>query len=292
MASIPPEKLARIAAAAAVEWGRPWRVEDLRMKALAAYRAAMRRTVNSGLSREQASAHQRKLIYEQVSKAGREMDPLPFGQSKPTPRQIETALGSFTVEDWTPVEPWPPIELSPPMEGWPIIEARHGLMESVGRVEVEALLDHIRRDTGDLKRTIGTRKLEAIEGVAIMRHVELSLPDDRSMLNPVSDVYWSLLWAELAREANRQGRGLPARGRSVIEQASNRNTAKRLSKVDEQTGREMTVSPYEVRKWRERAAKMSYERFAAEAGANDEEERAAAFITWLSMIRTKHQRTN
>jgi hypothetical protein len=288
MASVPPEMLARIAAAAAVEWGRPWRVEDLRMKALAAYRTAMRRTVNSGLSREQASAHQRKLIDEQVSKAGREMDPLPFGQSKPTPRQIETALRSFTVEDWTPVEPWPPIELSPPLEGWPIIEARYGLMESVGRVEVEALLDHIRRDTGDLKRKIGTRKMEAIEGVAIMRHVELSLPGDRLMLDPVSDVYWSLLWLELAREANRQGRGLPARGRSVIEQANNRNTAKRLSKVDAQTRREMKVSPYEVRKWRERAERLPYEEFVADVGAD--EEKRAAFVNYYTMIRKKHRR--
>jgi hypothetical protein len=290
MASIPPEKLARIAAAAAVEWGRPWRVEDLRMKALAAYRAAMRRTVNSGLSREQASAHQRKLIYEQVSKAGREMDPLPFGQSKPTPRQIETALGSFTVEDWTPVEPWPPIELSPPMEGWPIIEARHGLMESVGRVEVEALLDHIRRDTGDLKRKIGTRKLEAIEGVAIMRHVELSLPDDRSMLNPVSDVYWSLLWPDLARQANREGKGHPATGRSVAELSSNRSIARHLSKRDEQTGREMKVSRYEIRRWRARAERLPFEQYAADVGADDDEKRAAAFIDWLTMIRKKYQR--
>jgi hypothetical protein len=52
----------------------------------------------------------------------------------------------------------------------------------------------------------------------------------------------------------------------------------------------MKVSPYEIRKWRERMEKLSFEAFAAEVGADDEEERAAAFVAWLSMIRRRHQR--
>jgi hypothetical protein len=292
MSSISLSKLCEIAAAVAFELGLQWRLEDLQMRALEAYRTAMRRTASSGLSREQASKLVREHIYKHVLKAGKGMDALPPGKSKPTPEQIETALEAFTVRQWTPVERFPPIELSPPMKDWPIIEYRYGLMESASLVEVEALLSYIRQNAGDLKQRIGARKVEAIEGRAIERSTKLCLAEDRSEVCPISDPFWAAFWREQARQANREGRALPASGRSVIEQASDRSIAERLSKVDEQTGREMTVSPYEVKMWRERAAKISYERFAAEAGANDEEERAAAFITWLSMIRTKHQRTN
>ena len=261
MNSIPPNTLFEIANTAAVESRRPWRVEQLQVKALEAYRMATRHAASSGLSHEQASERVRRRIYAQVLKAGGEIDALPPGQSKPTPEQIETALEAFTVEQWTPVEQWPPLALSPPMEGWPIVEYRYGLMESVGRAEVEALLAHIRGDKGDLKRRIGAGKLGDIEGAAIMRHIELTLPEERSKLVPISDAYWADFWPELAREANREGRGHPAKGRSVDEQSSDRSIAKHLTKRDVQTGREMKVSAYQVKTWRERRERVPLEKF-------------------------------
>ena len=63
----------------AFELGRPWRVEELRAKALEAYPTAKHRTARSGLPPKQIDEQIRRLIYEQVKKAGEEMDALPFG---------------------------------------------------------------------------------------------------------------------------------------------------------------------------------------------------------------------
>jgi hypothetical protein len=268
MNSIPSEKLASIVIAAAVESRRPWRVEQLW---LTARRSTVRfpdSAATSGLSREQATELVRGRIYEQVLKAGGMIDALPPGQSKPTPEQIDAALDAFGIEQWI------------------------GLIDSLDQVSVQALLSHIRQDTDELKQRHGARKVERIEGHAILRDTKLWLAENRGKLVPISDVYWAHFWREQASQANREGRGHAGNRRSVAELSSDRSLARRLSKRDKQIDHEMTVSPYEIKMWRERAAKISYERFAAEAGANDEEERAAAFITWLSMIRTKHQRTN
>jgi hypothetical protein len=289
----PPERqdrvLESIARGVAFERRLPWRLAELREEAAKAYDTAESPPASLGLPLEQVSRSMLRQIYEQVKNAAGRMDPLPPDQSQPTTQQIRAALEAFSSKQWTPVERFPPMGLSPPMEGWPIIEARFGLMQSVGRAEVEALLHHIRQVNGDLARRIGARELEAIEGVAISRQIELTLPEDRPKLVAISDPFWACFWRELARQVTRQHRGLPARGRSVIEQASDRNIAKRLSKSDAKTGRAMTVTPYEVRMWRERMAKLSFEQFAAAVGA-DEDKMATARIAYLTMIRAKNQR--
>jgi hypothetical protein len=289
--SIPPKKLSEIvddvADAVAFELGLPWRVKDLRVEALRAYQTATQRAARSGLSRKQVHGQMRPRIRERVSKTGSKMDALPPGQSKPSPEQIETALEAFSIRQWTPVEP------SPPLEGWPIIEYRYGLMESVSLVEVEALLSYLRQNSGDLKQRFDARTIEAIEGRAIVRHTELSLPEDRSKLVCITDPYWANVLPDLAREANRRGRGHPTKGRSLVEELTTyKGLARHLTKTDEQTGREMNVSRHEVERWIERAEKLLYEQFAAEKGADTEEERAAAFIDYWTMIRKKYQREN
>jgi hypothetical protein len=123
-----------------------------------------------------------------------------------------------------------------------------------------------------------------------MRDTDLWLRENRSKVVPISDVYWSLLWPELARQANREGKGHPATGRSVAELSSNRSIAQQLSKRDEQTGCAMKVSRYEIRRWRARAERLPFEQYAADVGADDDEKRAAAFVDWLTMIRKKYQR--
>jgi hypothetical protein len=100
-------------------------------------------------------------------------------------------------------------------------------------------------------------------------------------------VYWAGYWHEQARQANRVGKGHPANGRSVAELSSDRNIARRLTKRDEQTGREMKVNDREVKRWRERMEKQPYEQYAA-AKTDDELMSGAAFIDYYTMIRRKH----
>jgi hypothetical protein len=265
MLSVPSAKLARMAA---VESGRPWRVEDLRAKALGAYRSAASRAASLGLPDKQASALVRGSVYEEVLQAGKGMRALPPDQAKPTLEQIETALHAFTTEQW-------------------II-----LIDGFDQTATTALLSYMRREPDELKHRLGARKAERIEGRAIMRDTDLWLRENRSKVVPISDVYWSLLWPDLARQANREGKGHPATGRSVAELSSNRSIARHLSKRDEQTGREMKVSRYEIRRWRAWAERLPFEQYAADVGADDDEKRAAAFIDWLTMIRKKYQRKN
>jgi hypothetical protein len=76
----------------------------------------------------------------------------------------------------------------------------------------------------------------------------------------------------------------------VEELGSNRAIARRLTKRDEQTGREMKVDDREVKRWRERMEKLPFEQYTAEVGADDEDKRGPALIDYLTMIRAKYQR--
>jgi len=67
MRSIPPKKPSEIALdvadAVAFESGRPWRVEDLRKKALEACLTAMQHAARAGLSRVHVYGRMRRSIY-------------------------------------------------------------------------------------------------------------------------------------------------------------------------------------------------------------------------------------
>ena len=127
MRSIPSETLSRIASTVAVESGLPWRVRELRAKALAAYRTVEYPAANLGLPPKQPDEIRRR-ICEQVSKAGIEMPALPSGQSEPTPEQIEAALEAFSIEEWT------------------------GLIDSLDQTGVQALLSYIWQGADELKQ--------------------------------------------------------------------------------------------------------------------------------------------
>ena len=231
MRSILPKKPSEIALdvadAVAFESGRPWRVEDLRKKALEACRTAMQHAARAGLSRVQVYGQMRRSIYQQVLKASREMDALPPGQRKPTPEQIEMALESFSAEQWMT------------------------LIDGLDQTGVQALLSHIRQDTGELKQRHRERKIGRIEGRAFIRDTDLWLKENRDKLIPISDVFWAGAFRDMAHEANRTGKGRASNRRSVAELGSDRSIAERLSKRDEQTGREMSISRYEIKRWRE-----------------------------------------
>jgi hypothetical protein len=258
--------LADVAREVAFELRLPWRVKQLRARTLEAYEAAEPPSTALGLPREQVYQRMLQRIYEDVRLAGEGMEDLPPGEEKPTPGLIEAALGTFTVEQWGI------------------------LLQDLDQVGVEALLSFVRQDQDGLKQRFSARKVGRIEARAITRGTELWLENNRSKLVAISDPYWAGVWREQARQANSQGRGLPARGRSVAEQASDRSVASRLTKRDHKAGHKMKVSAYEVARWRERAERLPFEEYAALVGADDEEKRAAAFIAWLSRVRKRHQR--
>jgi hypothetical protein len=261
------QDLADIAHEVAFELGRPWRVEELRAEALEAYPTAKRRTETSGLPPKQTDKLIRSLIYKQVRKAGDGMNALPFGEEKPTPLQIETALEGFSAERWST------------------------LLESVDRVEVETLLSFIQQDADRLKQKLGAKEVGRIKERASLREIVLWDENNRSTLEPISDPYWVHVLREDARQENLEGRGYPAKGVSVFEETSERNLARLLSKrFDEQIGRDMKVSAYEVKQWLSRARQQSFEQYVADVGADAEEKRAVAFIDYWTMIRKKHQR--
>jgi hypothetical protein len=270
--SIPPKKPSEIACDVALELRLPWRVAELRGKALEAYRTATRRAASSGLPPEQADESIRRFTAEQVKRAAEGMDRLPPDERRPTPERLTTALEAFDTEEWI------------------------GLIDGLDQIDTRALLSHIREHEENLKQRIGAGKVLGIKDGTIMRDIELWLVENRTKLVPISDVDWAIALPDLVREVNlaratnHDGSGRPAKGRSVTELGSDRSIARLLSKRDEQTGHEMNVSPYDVKRWRERAEGLPFAQYAADVGADDEEKRAAARIDYWAMIRRKHQR--
>jgi hypothetical protein len=189
--SIQPKKLFEIAAdTVAFELGLPWRVDELREKAVEAYETAVERAEISGLAAKQAdeAIRRRGTVYRTVMVAGRRMDRLPPGQSKPTPEQIETALEAFSTEQWI------------------------ALIDGLDPSGTRALLSHIRQNSDELKQRPTARKIARIEVRAIMRDTDLWLAENRDKLVPISDVFWAVAFRNLAREANRTGKGHAAMG--------------------------------------------------------------------------------
>jgi hypothetical protein len=272
MRSIPPKQLPEIARdvadAVAFESGRPWRVEDLRKKALEACRTAESSAARLGLPDERASELQRGLISKQVMKAATEMDALPPNQEKPTPEQIETALEAFSIERWIT------------------------LIDGLDQTSTAALLAHIRREPDELKQRFGARNVGRIERRTRMRDTEHWLRENRDKLVPISDPFWAGYWREQARQANRVGEGHTATGQSIAELSSDISIARRLTKRDEQTGREMKVDDREVKRWLEQMERLPFEQYAADVKADDPEKRAVAFIDYYTTIRKKYQRKN
>jgi hypothetical protein len=266
MASIPPEKLTSIARDVAFELRLQWRVERLQAKALEAYPRALRRAATSGLPREQVDRLMHQRIYEIVRNAGKGMEALPSEESKPTPEQIGTALEAFSIEQWIT------------------------LIDGLDQTDTMALRSYIEQHAGELKQRLGARKVGRIEERAIMRDYDHWLKENRDKLVPITDPHWAGSWREQARQANRVGKGHTATGRSIAELSSDSSIARRLTKRDEQTGREMKVNDREVKRWREQMERLPFEQYADDVGADDPEKRAAALIDWLTMIRKKYQR--
>ena len=257
----PDQVLANVARKVAFELRRPWRVEELRAKALEAYETVEPPSSALGLPRAQVDEWMLWRTYEDVMQAGEGMDALPPGEEKPAPERIEAALGTFTAEQWKI------------------------LLEGLGQTDVEALLSFIQQDADRLKQKLGAKEVGRIEERASLRKNVLWVENNRSTLVAITDPYFAVSWDEQYGLANVAGEGRPAKGRSLDEERRPPNTARRLSKVDEQTGREMKVTAYEVVQWRDRVKKVPFEQYVAEVGADDEVKRGVAFIDYWTMVR-------
>ena len=274
MASIQPRTLCEIADAVAFESRRPWRIKELRAEAFEAWRTVVpRRDASMGLSREQAFARQHGHAYERVLKAGRDMDALPPDERKPTPERIDAALDAFTTDQW---------EILVKVFGQ---EQTYLLEKYIDSTDTDKSKARYER----LKREIGAKKLHGILAAVVQRGLELWTRTDRPKVVAISDPVHADDRRKQVRQANREGRGHVAKGRPVAELGSDRSIARYLSKRDEQTDREMKVSPYHVKQWGERMEALPFEQFAADK-TDDEVKSGAARIDYLLMIRKPYQR--
>lgn len=66
--------------------------------------------------------------------------------------------------------------------------------------------------------------------------------------------------------------GRPSKARSLAEQTGEKPTARRLKKHDKVIDREMSVSPYQVKQWRQRQKELPFEEFDGD------------FLTYLATI--------
>jgi hypothetical protein len=218
----------------------PWKVGELYEAGKQAAAAAWKEWSHStlGLPREEFLGLR---MGQAIEAAGKTMHAQAAADSKkrpPSEQQIETALKAFSAEQWKI------------------------LVGSMDQVDVETLRNYLRQNTDKSKQSFGARKVERIEANAIMRSTELwRSSEGPTKLDPVSDAYWAVFWDEEASFLNIQGGGHATTGRSLDEAASERNTAKRLSKRDEIADHDMPVTAYKVKQWRKRAKELPFEDF-------------------------------
>src|SRR5215212_1879397 len=218
MGSIPSDKLCEIADAVAFGLELPWRVEDLRIKALEAYRAATHRATSSGLSREQASAQMDQLIREPVMKAGERMDQLAFGQSEPTDKQIRVALLTSSVGQW------------------------RILIDGFGQSHTDTLLAYLHTNKGPLENRLGRSNFGPIQAHGIRRHLLLRWDQPGTRFVVVTDAYEV---ARIHKTARQRNIGMtpkpPGQQRSWDEMSRPNHISERLSMLKRK------VTPYTVR---------------------------------------------
>jgi hypothetical protein len=221
----------------------PWKVEQLFEAGKQGVRAALDNNSDSralGLPPEQLLNAR---IRQEIGMAGRTMQAQAAADGEtrpPSEQEMENALEAFDAEQWKV------------------------LIQCLGQVDVETLRSHLQQNTDNLKQRFGARKIKRLEAFTIMRDIELWLKDNRSKLVPISDAYWAVGLADAYRlesikRVNPDGRASNAK--SLAEQAGDRATARHLKKHDKVIDREMSVSPYQVKQWRQRQRALPFEDF-------------------------------
>ena len=91
------------------------------------------------------------------------------------------------------------------------------------------------------------------------RRMVLKLSHPKAKLIGITDPFWDAHWQEKSRAKNLEGEPRPSERRSWSEMASERAIAEALSKPG------YTVTPYQVKKWRERMEQEPFEEFDGSA---------------------------
>ena len=87
------------------------------------------------------------------------------------------------------------------------------------------------------------------------RRMVLQLSHPKAKLIGITDPFWDAHWQEKSRARNLEGASRPSERRSWSEMASERAIAEALSEPG------YTVTPYQVKRWRERMEQEPFEEF-------------------------------
>ncbi len=149
----------------------------------------------------------------------------------PSDEQIKDALETFCVEEWK------------------------SLIEGFDYREALKLGNYIEAHRGELEQAPEWRKYERVDVTARERRIVLALSHPKARLIGVTDPFWDAVWQEMSRIKNLEGAPRPSERRSWSEMTSERAIAEALSE------RGYTVTPYQVKKWRERMEREPFEEF-------------------------------
>jgi hypothetical protein len=216
----------------AVDLGLPWKLRELREHGLRDVDKALRSGQKSGLSfPQQIQRH----INEEVRKGGKSMR----GQEKaqggkwrlPANERIKDALKTFSVEEWK------------------------GLIAEFGYKEARKLGSYLKAHREEHEYSPERKKYVSVDVFARERRMVLELSHPKAKLIGITDPYWDAHWQEKSRAKNQEGAPRPSERRSWSEMASERAIAEALSEPG------YTVTPYQVKKWRERMEQEPFEEF-------------------------------
>ena len=177
----------------------------------------------------------RRHISEEVRRGGKSMRGQEEAQGGkrplPTDERIKEALETFTVEEWK------------------------GLIAEFGYKEAQKLGSYLKTHREEHEHSPERKKYESIDVFARERRMVLKLSHPKAKLIGMTDPFWDVLWQEESRAKNLEGAPRPSEPRSWPEMVSERAIAEALSKPG------YTVTPYQVKKWRERMALEPFEEF-------------------------------
>jgi hypothetical protein len=204
--------------------------------------ANARQTYDAKSGQESWLQYVRRHIYVALAQGGLEEEARAGERSVPKGEHIREALAAFS-EPKIPPKNWE--------WNW------EHLLKGCGYEEVKALGDYLDANKNELERSLGKRALQHIEVCARERRISLklrnSLPAD--WVNPMGP-QWAEDWRQHSRAKNLQRAPRPTTRRSWMEMVSDRAIAEALS----QDGL-AEVTPYQVKKWRERMEREPYEEF-------------------------------
>jgi hypothetical protein len=217
----------------AFDLGLPWKLRELREHGRRGVANALNGpSRGSGLPfPQQIQRH----ITEEVRKGGKSMRAQAQAQGGkrqlPTDERIKDALKTFSVEEWKDF----------------IAEFEYK--------EVRKLGSFLKAHREEHEHAPERKKYVSVDIFARERRMVLQLSHPKAKLIAITDPFWDAHWQEKSRARNLEGAPRPSERRSWSEMASERAIAEALSEPG------YTVTPYQVKKWRERMEQEPFEEF-------------------------------